>query len=483
VTGYVLALDQGSQSSRAVVYSATGSILAISQVPVETRRYSGGRVEQSPQQIIDSLHQVIADVVEEVDADLITAAGLATQRSSIVCWQRSNGKALSPVLSWQDCRADEWLSQFSVQQQQVSDITGLLLSPHYGVSKIRWCLDNIEAVQLAHARNDLVIGPLSSYITYELLEEHPLLVDPANASRTLLFDLKTLGWSNELLNLFGIPESILPDTTDSGTNFGRLSYAGIDAPLQLVTGDQSAALFAFGDASSTIAYANLGTGAFVQRPVGDQPLKAPGLLSSVVYSDRSQSAFVLEGTVNGAGAAVNDIARELQLEMKQVKQSTEQWLVECKEPPLFLNGVSGLAAPWWIPDFESSFVGAGGSADRIVAVLESIVFMLQTNNEVASETVGVPESWLVTGGLSVLDGVCQRLADISGLPVVRPEHSEATAAGLAHLLIRNSGGAGSRHAEHLQDETIFQPQSNSELDDRYTRWRYAMAETINSMTG
>ncbi len=481
-SGYLLALDQGSQSSRAIAYSASGQPLAKHQVPVASKRYGAACVEQNADELVDSLFTSIAGVAEQVDPGLIASVGLATQRSSIVCWNRCSGKALSPVLSWQDRRAENWLEAFSGSGSRVQEITGLLLSPHYGVSKMRWCLDNNQAVQTCAANGELLIGPLSSYLTYQLLDEHPVLVDPANASRTLLFDYRTGQWSRELIGLFGVPENILPETVTSRFDYGTLSASGVSAPMQLVTGDQSAALFAFGDALSTTVYANLGTGAFLQRPLGPEPVSVAGLLNSIVYSDAKETAYVLEGTVNGAGSAVNQIARELQLESKWVEAHLADWLDEVSEPPLFLNGVSGLGAPWWISDFHSRFLGVENStsdtsehhAEKMVAVVESIVFMLQTNFELCAGATAMPEGWVVSGGLSALDGLCQRLADLSGVPVLRPNIDEATSRGVANLLIRSHNSVPETDITEVQ----FVPQMNSPLEHRYLRWRHAMAEVI-----
>ena len=477
----VLALDQGSQSSRAIVYSASGHAMAKTQIPVTSRRYGTACVEQNPDELLASLFAAIAGVAGQIDPELIVVAGLATQRSSIVCWNRVSGRALSPVLSWQDRRAEAWLEAFSDSGQRVHEITGLLLSPHYGVSKMRWCLDNNKAVQTCAANGELVMGPLSSYLTYQLLDDRPLLVDPANASRTLLFDYRTGRWSEELAGLFGISQSVLPEPVTSSYSYGMLNASGVSAPLQIVTGDQSAALFAFGELRSNTVYANLGTGAFLQRPLGPDPISVPGLLNSVVYSDKKRTDYVLEGTVNGAGSAVNYMAHELQLEPKWVEAHLAQSLNEVNEPPLFLNGVSGLGAPWWVADFRSHFLSAAegsanpshDAAEKMTAVIESIVFMLQTNFELCATAAGMPERWVLSGGLSALDGLCQRLADISGVPAMRPDVDEATACGVSYLL-----GIGSSLPASSENESVFVPQTNLNLERRYLRWRSAMAECI-----
>ena len=474
-SGYTLALDQGSQSSRAIVYSATGMPLVSAQVPVETRRHSANRVEHDPRQLLESLTTAIREVIANIDPGLISRAGLATQRSSIVCWNRRNGRALTPVISWQDTRAEDWLEQFDDQATRVQLITGLQLSPHYGVSKMRWCLERDAKVRTCAANGELVMGPLASYLLFELLEEHPVVADPANASRTLLFDYRKCDWSDELLELFGVERRFLPGCAPTEAHYGTLVVDDLRVPLSIATGDQSAALYAFGNARSNIAYANIGTGAFLQRPVGARAQRVPGLLGSIVFSDGRNHEYVVEGTVNGAGSAVEKLSRELQFEMKWVREEAAEWLEKYRSPPLFLNGVSGLGSPWWVPGFRSRFLGDGDKPAQMVAVFESILFLLQANFDACAEHTGTPEIWLLTGGLARLDSLCQKLANLSGLPVARPAETEATAQGVAQLLNRNN--------ELFRPDTEtewFEPADDAALIQRYTQWRIEMDKVIET---
>jgi len=475
ISGHTLALDQGSQSSRALVFDAAGALLAGVQVPVETKRFPDQRVEQDPAEIAQSLRDAIAAVTEQTDPELITKVGLATQRSSVVCWRKRDAKPLSKVLSWQDRRAADWLEQFAAESARVQSITGLLLSPHYGVSKLNWLLSEESSLHAGLANDDVMAGPLSSFLLSDLLGLNGGFVDPANASRTLLYDFHSRDWSDELLELFGIPRSVLPQCVPTSHAYGQLQLHGVDAPLTVCTGDQSAAMFAFGPARTDSVYANLGTGAFLQRPVGGEAPLVDGLLSSIVFSNGTETDYVLEGTVNGAGSAINWAASELGIEKAWLKTQTADWLKSVDSPPLFLNGVSGLGAPWWIADFPSQFVGEGEDPAKVVAVLESIVFLLQVNFDVLAEATNMPERWIVTGGLSQLDGLCQRLADLSRIPVARPSVSEATALGVAHLL-----NLGQQGFIPPMEGDAFHPQSDPELKDRYSRWHYAMSEVINN---
>ncbi len=221
---YFLALDQGGHSSRALVFSATGEVITQAQKAVATHAPHPNWVEQDAQALVDSLRSVIADVHATLgrNAKHVRSAGLATQRSNCVCWDRRDGQALSPALSWQDRRAQRWLENLPLDDVWLRARTGLQRSPHYGASKLRWCLDHLPAVREAVAARRLACGPLASFLAANLLRERPLLIDPANAARTLLWNLSERDWDAELLQLFGIERDFLPRTV---TDLLRLWHA------------------------------------------------------------------------------------------------------------------------------------------------------------------------------------------------------------------------------------------------------------------
>ncbi len=243
----------------------------------------------------------------------------------------------------------------------------------------------------------------------------------------------------------------------------------------VATGDQSAALFAFGDPRPDTVYVNVGTGAFVQRVVGDQPVAAPRLLSSVVWQEADRATYTLEGAVNGAGSALDQVRTELGLDTHDADAQTARWLEEPCDPPLFLNGVSGLGSPFWVSDFPSRFVGTGEARERIVAVAESIVFLLKVNLDELAAHGPEPDRLLITGGLAAMDGLCQRLADLSGMQVERPRARQATARGLAYLV------AG-QPADWQPEEpgTSFRPAENPALRKRFDHWQAEMLSALTS---
>ncbi len=467
-----LCLDQGGHASRALVFDARGALQAGAFREAGTRR-AGDRVEQDPEELVVTLRQAIDEAVATLGgrADDIVAAGIATQRSSIACWDRRTGAALAPVLSWQDRRAHAWLERFSAHAGEIHRRTGLMLSAHYGASKLRWCLDHLPAVAAARRAGRLAMGPLASFLLFRLLGEKPLLADPANAARTLLWNIDAGEWDPWLLELFGIPPETLPRCVPTRHAFGTLRLNDRRIPLAVASGDQSAALFALGAPRPDSAYVNMGTGAFIQRVFERRP-EATGLLAGLVYHDSSDRAvYVLEGTVNGADAALRWAGREWGLE--NIEAELPEWLARTGEVPVFLNGVSGLGAPFWVAEFPSRLIGDGAPWQKAVAVAESIVFLLQANLSIMQKTAPPVTRIIATGGLAWFDGLCRRLADLSGLPVYRPAEQEATARGTAYLL---AGFPGDWPEERSGEP--FTPQANPGLLRRYERWRAEMHRAL-----
>jgi glycerol kinase len=461
-TGLVLALDQGGHGSRAIVFDATGRSVARAQYEVAETRIDEDRVEQNPEEIVRSLRRATKDALKFLGkrAGELVAAGLATQRSSVVAWDRTTGGALTPVISWQDRRAKARIDELQEHATAVRERTGLRLSPHYGASKLAWMIAEVPAVGAALRDGRLAFGPLSSFLAFRLLDERPFVADPANASRTLLWNARTRAFDPWLCDLFGVPMSALPKCVPTRAMHGLLDVGPRKIPLSVITGDQSAALFASGEPRSSDVHVVFGTGVFVQRTCADAAVEAPRLLKSVVFADETKTVFALEGTVNGGGSALRYAIEGLGLTGEE--PDLEGWLAREVNPPLFVNGVSGLGAPFWVPDLVSRFVGEGSKEARVVAVLESVVFLVVAILDEMARVLEAPAVIRVGGGLAQIDGLCQRLADLSGLSVQRADDPEATARGLAWLVQGGSVFAA-------QAVRAFEPRANAGLRARYER--------------
>jgi glycerol kinase len=349
-------------------------------------------------------------------------------------------------------------------------------------------------VKQAAADGRLVIGSLAAFLAFRLLEQRPCLVDPANASRTLLFDLTRGDWNGELLERFAIDPRWLPKIARSDAEFGDLivpsrgvpsrgmlskgalskgmsskDTRSLHLPLRLLSGDQSTAAFAYGELRAEAAYLNVGTGAFVYRLSEQAPAPSRLLRSVIHWSEAAQ--YVVEGTVNGAGSALAWFAGQHGIS-DAAATLDEHWVGDAPGDTLFLNGVGGLGSPDWRARFASRFIGDATKEQQLVAVAESIVFLIQRNLSLLQD-IGEPCTYvLISGGLSRSDPFCQALSDLSGLPLRRPGQCEASARGSAFLL------AGRPASWARLPEQRFEPQHSPALLARYRRWNDCMASAV-----
>ncbi|GMQ97481.1 MAG: glycerol kinase GlpK [Gammaproteobacteria bacterium] len=427
----VLALDQGTHASRALVLDQNGCQVASAMRPVSLNRLDAHRVEQDGKEVLSTLSACIEAVLEEpavIDGNL-TAAGLATQRSSIIAWDRETGDALSPVLSWQDTRAAALLADSGLTDKKARALTGLPLSPHYGASKLRWLLTNNQAVNRAANSGRLMMGPLASFLVFHLTCEQRFVIDHGNAQRTQLMNIDTLRWDDQLLNAFGIEQHWLPVVTPIRHHTGTLRWQ--DIPLHAVNGDQNSAVYSEGGLADDEALVVFGSGAFILANSGEgrEPLNV--LLNTILDSSEHGVRYSIEGTVNGAGAAL----KWIETQWGPVAGLPDQWLENCDTPPVFINTVGGLGSPWWRTGIAPYFLLPAhdlGAEEKRAGVLESIVFLIQANLERLQQHKTITQL-RVSGGLSQSDRLCQLLSNISGLNVLRPEKCEATARGIAWL--------------------------------------------------
>jgi glycerol kinase len=470
---YLLSIDQGGNSTRAIAFDDKGRMLDAEQDPLPIRNPHRGWFEHDAEALAGSAQRVVEAIISRLGARSCIGAGLATQRSSIVCWDRRTGECLSPVLSWRDRRHADWLRGLALDEARVREITGLRVSAHYGASKLRWCLDEIPSVRAALDKGSLAWGPLASFLIFRLTREQTLAADPCNASRTLLWDIGARDWSGTLLEAFSLPRTPLPDSMAEDGTFGHLRVGDGRIPLLRCTGDQSAALHSRGRPDADSVYVNVGTGGFVLR-TAPWPNPERRLLTSVVRGDASGLIFALEGTVNGAAAALDAEADALGVGNWKAALAAEP--PADAAIPVFLNGHSGLGAPWWIDRFPSRYSAQAAPGVKLHAVAESIVFMLAENVSRSAKYGRPLRQILISGGLSRMPAFCQRLANVCGIPVFRPEVTEGTARGLAWLCAGRDApwpdaGPGAE----------FPAATDARLAARYKAWQVTMHEAVEEL--
>jgi glycerol kinase len=462
-----LAIDQGTHSSRAIVFDHRGAAIAKAQQPVSLTRLSRHRVEQRSVEILRATRGVVDAVLRDprLRDRRVRAAGIATQRSSVLAWDSEYGTPLSPVLSWQDRRAYQWLKTLEADSGEIQRRTGLRLTPHYGASKLRWLVRENAAVKRAAHQGRLMLGPLVSFLLRNLLSGDGGVVDHANAGRTQLLNIETRDWDRWLLERFEILVNWLPQSVPVHHDFGTLRDSGV--PVTAVNGDQNAALFAFGPVAPDTVVVNLGTGAFVLLPTAGRRVTHDRLLSGIATSDAGHTEYIIEGTVNGAGSALRWAAQRLGLD--DVRDRLAPWLAQTVAPVLFLNTVGGLGSPWWADGPDPGWVSLTGQkvvdaepAAAVVAVAESILFHVKKNLDAICDSGLAYRSIRATGGLAQVDGLCQRLADLSDCPVERPPQLEATAKGIAWLAAGRPSGWAAPGAI-----ARFEPRPNPGLCERF----------------
>lgn len=466
----ILALDVGTLSVRASAYDYAGNVVAFADQPIALHQLSSSKIEQDPAEIKTAVQHVMQQVLADpiVQQRGVACAGLASQRSSIVAWNRMTGEPLTPVLSWQDRRAADYLEPLASKAAAIKRKSGLFLSPHYGASKLRWMLDHYPELKRPLHQHELIFGPLAAFVIFHLVEGQPCIVDHVNASRTQLMDLQKHQWSTELLREFGIARELLPHCRPTQSNFGHIH--GTEIPLTAVNGDQNAAIHGPGKPEDGTLIVNVGTGAFVLLSTGTQLMQHPSLLASIANSSETHVTYLLEGTVNGAGAAIKWAAD--QWGEPNLTPNLSAWLDTVKSPPVFINTIGGLGSPFWRSEQNPYFLHNGQPEPSLeakaVAIIESILFLIAINLEAMSNTGQSVKRIRITGGLSALDGLCQRLANLTQRVVLRPQVKQATSQGIAWLAANlTQGWYDIRDGAHVD---YFLPKDGRSLRTRYRQF-------------
>lgn len=467
-----LAIDVGTQTTRAVVFDAKGNVLAQAHRDNHIFRPASGHVEQDGRDIINAIYAVVESATSK--ARDIKQAGLAIQRSSVIAWDSYTGHALSPVLSWQDTRATDALTSLAEYADEIKSRSGLVLTPFYGASKLHWLLKHNAEVAAAYEEDRLCMGPLASYVLFKLLAKRPYLVDESNAARTQLWNLQSRNWDPRLCGLFEVPQSLLPEVLPTCSHYGRVIDTSI--PLTAVCGDQNAAFYSIGKLPLKTAFINLGTGAFILLPTGNTPKPHPRLLTTLAHSDSDKVEYMLEATVNGAGSALQWARQRWRI--ADLHAVLPGWLQKTTAPPVFLNTIGGMGSPWWKSGLEPRFLDPQPDCENkpalcVTAIVESIAFMLTHNLETLKNAGQSFAQCAVSGGLSSLDGLCQRLANLTAMPVLRLINQEATALGAARL-------ATATPAAEPIIERRFTPAADPALKQRYTRFLEGLADLIKT---
>jgi glycerol kinase len=485
---YVLALDQGTTSSRAILFDETGSIAAVAQHEFQQFYPQAGWVEHDPTEILTSQFSCAVEVLGKVGARPrdVAAIGITNQRETVIVWERSTGRPIYPAIVWQDRRTAGMCSDLeqSGLGETIGAKTGLLLDPYFSATKVRWILDNVPGAREKAQRGELAFGTVDSWLIWHLTSSMRHVTDVTNASRTLLYNIVEGKWDSELLRIFDIPESMLPEVVWSSQQVGdvttSLGLSGIT--IAGIAGDQQAALFGQlcwnpGEAKNTY-----GTGCFLLQNIGTEFIRSNHkLITTVAASAQKRLEYALEGSIFIGGAVVQWLRDNLRL----IGSSAEVEALAAGVPDaggvVFVPAFVGLGAPHWDPHASGLLIGLRrdtkpGHIAR--AALESIAFQVADVLDAVHSETGTPLNALrVDGGAAVNDLMMQFQADLLGVPVVRPRVTETTALGAAYLAGLAVGlwpSPTELQAKRLHDVRFEPRMDQQERNVLRTRWQRAV---------
>ena len=484
---FILAIDQGTTSSRAILFDAEGTIAQVAQQEIRQIFPADGWVEHDPEEIwtttLDTARQVLQ--TGAIKASDVAAIGITNQRETTVVWDRGTGEVIHNAIVWQDRRTAAYCEALKRDgfESTIAEKTGLLLDPYFSATKLKWILDNIPGARDRANRGELAFGTVDSFLLWRLSGGGAHKTDATNASRTLMFNIHTQDWDDELLRKFDIPASMLPDVLDSSDDFGATTADLFGAPIPVtgIAGDQHCAMFGQCCFEPGMLKSTYGTGCFAMLNTGSQAVQSGNkLLTTVGYRLKGEVSYALEGSIFMAGATVQWLRDGLKLisdaaETEQIAERTVDtggvYLV-----PAF----TGLGAPYWDADARGAIVGLtrdSGIDEIVTAALQSVCF--QTRDLLtAMENDGISTSRLrIDGGMVANNWVSQCLADTLKTPVDRPQITESSALGACYLAGLQVGLFKSLEdlsAKWRLDRQFVPQIQEATIDEQYSGWLAAV---------
>jgi glycerol kinase len=492
MTRYILALDQGTTSSRSILFDHAGTAVATAQREFTQHFPRPGWVEHDAAEIWATQRATIAEVLARAAASIddVAAVGITNQRETTMLWDRATGEPVARAIVWQDRRTAERCAQLRAEGREpfVRERTGLIFDPYFAGTKLEWLLDNVPDARARAERGELAFGTIDSWLAWKLSDGRLHVTDPSNASRTLLYDLARGDWDDELLATFGVPRSLLPRIVPSSGRIGDVRIEGRTLPLAGIAGDQQAALFGQACFEPGMAKNTYGTGCFLLMNTGAQPqASTSGLLSTAAWTLEipgvapPQRRFALEGSVFVAGAVVQWLRDSLGIIAKSAEVEALAASVPDTAGVSFVPAFTGLGAPYWDPDARGAILGLTRGATRAHiarAAVEAIAFQSAELLAAMQCDATAPLTELrVDGGASANDMLMQFQADLLGVPVVRPKVRETTALGAAYLAGLATGfwQGPEDVVRNWQVDRRFEPQMPSaEAERRMVGWRAAV---------
>jgi len=487
---YIIALDQGTSSCRAILVSRTGEILGIKQKEFTQHFPKAGWVEHDANEIWDVQMEVLDQLIDEhqVDPAAVLGIGITNQRETTVVWNRTDSIPVHNAIVWQDRRTSdtcEWIKKEG-EADYIYQNTGLVVDAYFSGTKVKWMLDNVDGARDAAQAGDLCFGTIDSWLIWKMTGGSEHVTDYTNASRTLLYNIRDLKWDDRILTLLDIPKSMLPTVQASASNFGTFKYRGAEIPICGVAGDQQSALFGQACFEKGMAKNTYGTGCFLLMNVGQEFVQSSnGLLTTLCCNAKGEVCYGLEGSIFIAGAAVQWLRDGLKIIQESGESESIADAVKEEHDVVVVPAFAGLGAPHWNMYARGAVFGLTRGTERshlVKATLDSLAYQTKDVIDAMSADAGQDLSILkVDGGACVNNYLMQFQADMLQSEVERPEVIETTAMGAAYLagitldiwdadLIRNN----------RKVDQIFAPKMEKEQQDKlYAQWQKAISRTMN----
>lgn len=441
---YLLSIDQGTTSTRAIIFDERGLIITTSQREFEQHFPNDGWVEHDPEEIWETTVTVCQEALSQsnVSASDIAGIGITNQRETTILWDRKTGKPIHRAIVWQDRRTSEFCSALKEQgyESKVQSKTGLLIDPYFSATKIKWILDNVDGARARAEAGELAFGTIDTFLLWRLTGGKSHKTDATNASRTMLFNIHEQCWDDELLDIFSVPKALLPEVEDCAADFGNTTEEVFGESIKIagIAGDQQAALIGQACFKPGMIKSTYGTGCFMVLNTGDEALVSNHkLLTTVGYRLNGKTTYALEGSIFVAGAAVQWLRDGLELisHAKETEAMAEE--VGAEHNVYLVPAFTGLGAPFWDPNARGAIFGLTrdtGIKAIVTAGLQSVAY--QTKDLIRAmekDGAGKPTALRVDGGMVANNWVVQFLSDILNVDVDRPAVIETTALGVAYL--------------------------------------------------
>ena len=466
---YILSIDQGTTSSRAMLFDENGHAAFTAQQEFTQHFPKDGWVEHNAEEIWVTTLGVVREALQKAAAEEreIAAIGITNQRETTVVWDRASGEPVYNAIVWQDRRTADYCETLRQMrcEARVTAKTGLLLDPYFSGTKVNWILENVDGARARAEKGELAFGTIDSFLIWRLTGGKSHATDATNASRTLMFNIHEQAWDSELLEMLSVPESLLPEVLDCAADFGITSKAllGVEIPIAGVAGDQQAALIGQACFKPGMIKSTYGTGCFMVLNTGTQALTSNNkLLTTVAYRLNGETTYALEGSIFVAGAAVQWLRDGLGI-IESAHQTEEMAAsLESNNGVYMVPAFTGLGAPHWDPEARGAIFGITrdtGPAELVRATLESVCYQTFDLLEAKRRDGLTPTRLRVDGGMVQNNWLCQFLADVLGIVVERPRQTETTALGVAYLAGLQIGMFSSIDdiAAHWQAEQEFDP--------------------------